>query len=121
MCRELNGCGHQAINGDRDLAYQGNPETGEATDTTDHEHHIWNADLARTMAADQQERATFFCGAQLSTSLDLFDAVFVLDIDPDTLHQRLDERPHDEWARSLRNVTSSSDFMSDFRHLTADN
>lgn len=95
VCRELNRRGYQAVNGDRELAYQGDPETGEATDTADPEHHIWNVALVRTMAADNQERATFFCGGSrnFSAFLDLFDEVFVLHIDLDTLHQRLDERP----------------------------
>ena len=100
VCQELNRRGYQAINGDRELAYQGNPETGEATDTADHEHHIWDVDLVRVLAADQQERATFFCGGSrnFSAFLDLFDEVFVLDIDIETLHQRLDDRPQDEWG-----------------------
>ena len=100
VCRELNRRGYQAINGDRELAYQGDPETGEATDSADHEHHIWDVDLVRAMVANQQERATFFCGGSRNFSkfLDLFDEVFVLDIDIDTLHQRLDERPQDEWG-----------------------
>ena len=100
VCRELNRRGYQAINGDRELAYQGNPETGEPTDTADHEHHIWDVDRVRAMVTDQQERATFFCGGSrnFSTFLDLFDEVFVLDIDINTLHQRLDERPQDEWG-----------------------
>lgn len=100
VCRELNRRGYQAINGDRELAYQGNPETGEPTDTADHEHHIWDVGRVRAIVADQQERATFFCGGSRNfpAFLDLFDDVFVLDIDIDTLHRRLDERPPGEWG-----------------------
>jgi thymidylate kinase len=100
VCRELSRRGYQAINGDTELAYQGDPDTGEATDSADHEHHIWDVDRVRAMAADQQERATFFCGGSRNFSrfIDLFDEVFVLDIDIDILHQRLDERPQDEWG-----------------------
>jgi hypothetical protein len=89
VCRELNRRGYQAINGDRELAYQGDPETGEATDSADHAYHIWDVDLVRAMVAEQQERTTFFCGGSrnFSTFLDLFDEVFVLDIDIDTLPQ----------------------------------
>ncbi len=46
VCRELNRRGYQAINSDRDLAYQGDPETGEAIDSAMHEHNIW--DVSRT-------------------------------------------------------------------------
>jgi hypothetical protein len=100
VCQELNRRGYQAINGDKQLAYQGDPGTGEPTDSADHEHHIWHVDRVRAMVADQQERATFFCGGSRNflEFLDLFDGVFVLDIDLATLHQRLDERPQDEWG-----------------------
>ncbi|GAB3014824.1 nucleoside kinase [Nocardioides flavus (ex Wang et al. 2016)] len=100
VCRELRRRGHHAVDGDRELAYQGDPETGMATDTADHEHHVWDLDLVRAMAADHRERATFFCGGSRNFPrfLDLFDEVFVLDVDVDTLHQRLDQRPPDEWG-----------------------
>jgi hypothetical protein len=100
VCLELNRRGYQAINGDRELAYQGDPETGEATDTADHQHHIWDVGRVRALVADRQEPATFFCGGSrnISKLLALFDEVFVLDIDLETLRQRLDQRPHDEWG-----------------------
>ncbi|WP_010280877.1 hypothetical protein [Bacillus timonensis] len=43
---------------------------------------------------------TFFCGGSRNFSkfIDLFDGVFVLEVDLDTLNQRLDERPEDEWG-----------------------
>lgn len=43
---------------------------------------------------------TFFCGGSRNFSdfIDVFDAVFVLEVDPDTLNRRLDARPHDEWG-----------------------
>jgi hypothetical protein len=92
--------GYHAINGDRELAYQGDPQTGEPTDTADHEHHLWDVDLVRAIAADSHEGATFFCGGSRNFHgfLDVFDEVFVLDIDTDTLHQRLCQRPPDEWG-----------------------
>ena len=100
VCRELNRRGYQAINGDRELAYQGDPETGEATDSADHEHHIWDVGRVRALVVDHQEPVTFFCGGSRNFSkfIDLFDEVFVLDIDPETLHERLDRRPPDEWG-----------------------
>jgi AAA domain len=100
VCRELNRRGYRAIDGDRKLAYQGDPETGKATDTALHEHHIWDVDRVRDLAADQREGVTFFCGGSRNFSrfIDLFDAVFVLDVDLDTLHRRLDQRSHDEWG-----------------------
>src|SRR6478736_882449 len=93
-----------AINGDRDLAYQGDPETGEPvagiTGTALHSHHLWRVADVRELAADQREPATFFCGGSrnLASFIDLFDAVFVLEPDVETLRRRLDQRPPDEWG-----------------------
>lgn len=100
VCRELSRRGYQAINGDRELAYQGDPETGEATDSAVHQHHIWDVGQVRALVADHREPVTFFCGGSRNFSkfIDLFDEVFVLDVDLDTLHQRLDQRPPDEWG-----------------------
>lgn len=47
VCHELMRRGYHTINGDRELAYQGDPQTGEPTDTADHAHHIWDVDLVR--------------------------------------------------------------------------
>lgn len=100
VCHELRRRGYHAINGDRQLAYQGDPETGEATDTASHHHHIWDVERVRALAADDREPVTFFCGGSRNFSkfIDLFDEVFVLDVDLDTLHRRLDQRPPDEFG-----------------------
>jgi hypothetical protein len=65
-----------------------------------HEHHIWSVDKVRAICADHSEPATFFCGGSRNFSkfIDLFDAVFVLEVDLATLHRRLDERPDEEWG-----------------------
>lgn len=100
VCRELARRGHHAVNGDTDLAYQGDPATGEATDTALHEHHIWDVGRVRALVADHRDPVTFFCGGSRNFTrfIDLFDEVFVLDVDLDTLHRRLDQRPHGEWG-----------------------
>ncbi len=65
-----------------------------------HEHHIWHVDRVRALVADQTSPATFFCGGSRNFSkfTGLFDGVFVLEIDLDTLTKRLDERPDAEWG-----------------------
>lgn len=100
VCKELQKLGYPAVNGDRELAYQGDPETGEPTPGFTHEHHIWNVAKVRALVADRNEAVTFFCGGSRNflKFVDLFDGVFVLDVDLDTLHRRLDERPADEWG-----------------------
>ncbi len=98
--QELTRRGYHSINGDRDLAYQGDPETGEPIESAVHGHHIWDLVRVRALVADHHEPVTFFCGGSRNFSkfIDLFDAVFVLDVDLETLHLRLDQRPPDEWG-----------------------
>lgn len=100
VCDELQRRGYHAVHGDRELAYQGDPETGEPTRTSDHEHHIWNIEKLRELAASQLHAATFFCGGARNRDrfIDLFDAVFVLEIGLDTLRHRLAGRPVDEFG-----------------------
>jgi len=100
VCRELQRRGYHAINGDRELAYQGDPETGEPTDDLTHEHHIWHIDKVKFLVANQDDVVTFFCGGSRNflKFIDLFDGVFVLEVDLETLNRRLDERPDDEWG-----------------------
>lgn len=54
----------------------------------------------QALVADHSERVTFFCGGSRNFSkfIDMFDGTFVLEVDLETLHRRLDQRPHDEWG-----------------------
>jgi broad-specificity NMP kinase len=100
VCNELQRRGYHAIHGDTELAYQGDPETGQPLEGFAHEHHIWNVEKVRALVADQGHAASFFCGGSrnFASFIDSFDGVFVLEVDLDTLNQRLAERPEDEWA-----------------------
>jgi hypothetical protein len=88
VCKELQRRGYHAINGDRELAYLGDPETGKPTDGLTHEpsaifrseHHIWDAEK---VSGNSRNSSKF---------IDLFDGVFVLEVDLDTLNRRIDER-----------------------------
>lgn len=101
VCAELLRRGHHAVNGDTELAYQGDPETGEPTaGEPSHWHHLWREADVRSMAADPRHRLTFFCGGSRNFArfLDVFDGVFVLTVDADTLGARLDARGEDEFG-----------------------
>lgn len=108
VCEELARRGCQAIHGDRELAYQGDPATGAPvggmTGIDLHAHHIWDVDKVRLLVADSREEVTFFCGGSrnLSVFVDLFDGVFVLEVDDETLVRRLNDRPGDEWGGAGR-------------------
>lgn len=100
VCDELQRRGHQAVHGDRELAYTGDPDTGAPTTVRAHEHHLWDEGAVRALVADHRSAMTFFCGGSRNFPqfLHLFDAVFVLVVDLATLHRRLDERPDEDWG-----------------------
>jgi thymidylate kinase len=111
VAEELQRRGYHVVHGDRELAYYGDLETGEPLDrlaresVTDnitfwHERWIWNVDKVKSLVADQRYAQSFFCGGSRNFHrfIDLFDEVFVLDVDLDTLNRRLAERPEDEFG-----------------------
>ena len=57
-------------------------------------HQIWDVEKVQAFVADQEEAATFFCGSlrNFAQFIDLFDRVFVLEVDLDTMNRRIDER-----------------------------
>ncbi|MEO0913439.1 MAG: AAA family ATPase [Pseudomonadota bacterium] len=110
VCRELQRRGHHALNTDMDLAYKGDPETGVPVERPVfaseaervwwvHTHQIWDVAKVRAITADRSVARTFLCGGSRNFHrfVDLFDAVFVLDLDRETLIARLDLR-RDEWG-----------------------
>jgi thymidylate kinase len=101
VCDELTRRGFQAIHGDRELAYQGDPRTGEPiTEGFGHDNHLWRIDRVKALVADRSEPVTFFCGGSRNfpAFIHLFDGVFVLDVDAGTLTERLSRRPDDEYG-----------------------
>jgi adenylate kinase family enzyme len=111
VAEELRRRGYHVIHGDRELAYRGDPETGEPLDdlapegvtdklTWAHQHWIWRVDKVKSLIADRRHAISFFCGGSRNFHriIDLFDEVFVLDIDLDTLTRRLAGRPEDEFG-----------------------
>ena len=111
VAEELQRRGHHVVHGDRELAYLGDPETGQPLDLLDaegvadsvrwrHERHIWDVAKVRSLVADRRHAQSFFCGGSRNFHhfIDLFDQVFVLEVDLDTLNRRLAERPDDEFG-----------------------
>lgn len=100
VCNELGRRGYHTVHGDDALAYQGDPETGKPLDGFAHEHHIWDVDKVRAVVADQSQAVSFFCGGSRNFErfIGLFDGVFVLEVDLDTLNRRLAARPDDAWG-----------------------
>ncbi len=110
VATELERRGYHVVHGDRELAYRGDPETGAPLDAaqgqgdTDpafaHAHHIWDVEKVRARADDKRHPVCFFCGGSRNFHrfIDLFDDVFVLDVDRETLKRRLANRPDDEFG-----------------------
>jgi broad-specificity NMP kinase len=114
---ELQKRGYTAINGDRELAYRGDLETGRRSER---QHgpaegpgsgsHIWDVDKVRAIASNTDADVAFFCGGSRNSHkfLDVFDKVFVLDVDIETLRERLDRRTADDWdVTDPKNSTES--------------
>ncbi|KKC41012.1 nucleoside kinase [Devosia epidermidihirudinis] len=111
IAEELQRRGYHVVHGDRELAYRGDPLTGLPlpgpipAGVPDpiawvHEHHIWDIDKLKAHLADDHAPITFFCGGarNFPDFVDLFDTVFVLDVDRETLERRLALRPADEFG-----------------------
>src|SRR5258708_28873023 len=58
------------------------------------EDQIWDVEKVEAFVANQEEAVTFFCGSSRNFAkfIDLFDGVFVLQVDLDTMNRRIDER-----------------------------
>ena len=104
VCNELQRRGFHAIHGDRELAYWGDPKTGEPVHGCAGAQRtwMWNVATVSALVADQNHAATFFCGGSRNSDrfISLFDDVFVLEINLDTLNRRLAARPEDAWGGS---------------------
>ena len=110
VAAELQQRGYHAINGDVELAYRGDPETGaplqrspdegEVDPAFAHGHHLWHVDRVEAVIADHSRPISFFCGGSRNFQrfIHLFDGIFVLEIDRDTLQRRLASRPEDEFG-----------------------
>jgi broad-specificity NMP kinase len=108
---ELQKRGYRAINGDRELAYRGDPETGRRIEGSGFGSHIWDVDKVREIVSNKDDDVAFFCGGSRNFHkfIDLFDKVFVLDVEIETLRERLDRRTADDW--DVNNPANNTDFV----------
>lgn len=118
VCNELRRRGYHAIHGDEELAYWGNPVTGEPVGgrAGGARAWMWSVEQVRAVVADKHHTTTFFCGGSRNSGrfIDLLDGVFVLEIDLDTLNRRLAARPKDEWG----GTASEGESFARLQHAT---
>lgn len=111
MAEELERRGYHVLHGDRTLAYYGDPETGGPMQTPQlegeadrvewgYKHWIWPVEKVKALLAEQVSTISFFCGHSANSwrFTRLFDGVFVLEVDAETLRTRLVKRPEDEFG-----------------------
>jgi broad-specificity NMP kinase len=111
VAEELERRGYHVVHGDRTLAYYGHAETGKPMQTPrleneadkvqwGYEHWIWPVERVKALVADQANAISFLCGhsANARQFIGLFDEVFVLEVDAETLNSRLMKRPEDEFG-----------------------
>lgn len=102
VCGELQRRGYHVIHGDEELAYWGDLRTGEPVNGSADALRawIWDVEKVNALVTDQRHAATFFCGGSRNADrfIGLFDEVFVLEIDLETLNERLAARPETEWG-----------------------
>lgn len=105
VATELERRGYHVVHGDRVLAYQGDPETGVRVTPPSsdldflNDHHIWDLGKVLAILADRRHDKTFFCGGSRNWHkfIHRMDAVFLLELDRQTLERRIDLRV-DEWG-----------------------
>ena len=111
VAEELQRRGYHVIHGDRKFAYYGDPETGAPVPPPGpiddpetlawyYARWIWPEDKLRALIADRTHPVTFFCGGARNAHkfADLFDGIFVLTLDADTLKARVAHRGDDEFG-----------------------
>ena len=108
LCTELIRRGYHAVHGDRELRPDASPQrSGEVVSNDDeqralmvHRHAFWDEAKVRRHLDNHDADLTFFCGGFRNHGqlLGLFDGVFILEIDRETLLRRLDLRPEDEFG-----------------------
>ena len=106
VCHELRRRGYVAVNGDRelrDMAYRESQKTAGFSNEAEAQHasNLWNVEKVKELAANHDSEVTFFCGGSRNFQqfIDVFDEVFILEVDAKTLNERLDNRP-DDWGKS---------------------
>jgi gluconate kinase len=95
VANELQRRGYHAVHGDRELAYRGDPETGEPTEGGGFWYWVWDVAKVEALVADHSEAVTFFCGGSRNSHkfIDLLDDVFVLELDDlDVVMRRIAQR-----------------------------
>jgi len=109
VCQELRRRGYVAIDGMRELASK---ETNDWRETEGFGHETSYLGLRKRKEVGQQFRTTKPLSSvrfeKFQQFLDFLMRIFILDVDAETLNERLDNRPDDDWGSARASGNSSS-------------
>ncbi len=105
VCEELKRRGYQTVDADEELAYFGNPETGEPDEKTERKdfvkNWIWDKEKTLLELNKKSDKPTFFCGGTMNLEhfAEYFKKTFILHIDDETLKYRLANRINNDFGK----------------------
>lgn len=97
---ELKRRGYRVIEADEELAYYGDPKTGEPAEASPL-NWIWHKDKVETELGKQNDVPVFVCGGTMNRDdfSHHFEKTFMLFIDDETLKHRLLTRTNNEFGK----------------------
>ncbi len=100
VCEELKKRGYNAIDADEELAYYGDPKTGEPTEKSP-SNWIWKKDKTHEILSGESKKPVFICGGAMNQNefTHHFKKTFVLSIDDETLKHRLLNRTNNDFGK----------------------
>jgi broad-specificity NMP kinase len=106
VCEELIKRGYYAIEADEKLAAFIDPKTGLPTDDHSSENWHWDKDKFNTIIKEANGKDIFICGGAINKPdfLHLFTKIFTLNLDDETLKERLSKRANNEYGTKLEEL-----------------
>ncbi len=101
VCAELKKRGFKSVDADEDLAYYGDPTTGQPTNEKSPMNWLWDKDRTNKLLNNNQSQTIFVCGGAMNQNdfAHYFKKTFVLIIDNETLTQRLATRTNNDFGK----------------------
>jgi hypothetical protein len=91
LCNELRKRGYKALEADEAFGFYGDPKTGEPTETKSQLNWLWNKNRVDEELNKDSIEPIFVCGGAMNQNefVQYFKKIFTLQIDDDTLKNRL--------------------------------
>ncbi len=98
---ELKSRGYNAVDADKAFGFRGDPVTGEPTTDKNQLHWLWDEQKLERILDDLSEDKVYICGSASNRGrfLNRFSKVFVLQVDDETLKQRILTRTSHDFGK----------------------